>query len=425
MTHINNLPREILLHIFSYYLKTETQLSFIGIISKVCKYWEEVCRDSSLWHTFDGTLSFRELITCCKKGSLKNTELLIFSRIKALKKQNEPVKNASSLKSSQLQLIYKNLPRLKCINFSNVVEEIGKEKWIFFSELFNHCPHLREIIFLETHLLNPPKFPFRNLFENFLKIRGSNLISLDFSNLTITTLRELCITVASSCPNLECLKAQNLHGGNLSFPIQYMQKGLKKLKILRLGHPVWLQSCSSVTTSGFPSLDTFTHPSKNDCILGDLHFQKLLMESTDLKVLDIRGCVLLTSAALCSLPANNLERLYVSNTKLYELHEFAEVLKKWGHSLIALDVSKMKGNCINNLFKSLISLGCLQNLESLELNNTQVSPSTVKVIIHNCPKLNFLQLESCRSFGRGRKRAYHGLAEIKQLLSVEDEMEVT
>ncbi|GBL76270.1 hypothetical protein AVEN_234524-1 [Araneus ventricosus] len=412
MTHINSLPREILLQIFSYYLKTETQLRFIGVISKVCQYWKEVCRDSALWHTFDGTLTPRELMTCCRKGSLKNTELLVFSRCK------------KTLKSSELQLIYENLPRLKCIDFTNVIEEVGKGKWIFFSELFNHCPHLCEIIFLETHSLNPPKLPFR-LFESFLKIRGSNLISLDFSNLTVLHFRELCNAVASSCPNLECLKAQNLHGANHSFPIQYMQKGLKKLKRLRLGHPVWMQNCNSVNTSGFPNLDTFTHPSNNDCILTDLHLQKLLMKSPDLKVLDIRGCVLLTSAALCSLPANYLERLYVSNTRLYELQEFADVLKKWGHSLIALDVSKMKGSCINNLFNSLISLGSLKNLESLELNNTLVTTSTVKLIIHNCPKLNFIQLESCRSFGRGHKRAYYGQTEIKQLLNLEDEMEVT
>ncbi|XP_055939482.1 F-box/LRR-repeat protein 6-like [Argiope bruennichi] len=410
MTNINNLPREILLQIFAYYLKTETQRDFIRSVAHVCQYWKEICMDSSLWHTFDGTLSLNDLKKYCKMGCLKNTESLVFSYRKR------------TLTSSEVQLIYENLPRLKFINFSKVTEQVGKEEWKFLSELTNHCPNLCDIIFLETHSLYPPKLPFK-LFQNFLNVRGSNLISLDISNLSILSFRDLFITVAASCPNLECLKAQNLRGGSNSFPIQYMQNGLKKLKVLRLGHPILMQNCSSVSTSGFPHLDTFTHASKNDCFIEDLHLRKLLMKSPDLKVLDIRGCVLLTSTVLCSLPANNLERLYVSNTRLYELHGFANVLKKWGHSLVALDVSKMKGSCINHLFQSLVSLDSLKNLESLDLNNTVVTVSTVKLIIQNCPNLNFLQLESCRSFGRGRKHAYYGQAKIKQLLNLEDEME--
>ncbi|GFS57260.1 hypothetical protein TNCV_491561 [Trichonephila clavipes] len=150
------------------------------------------------------------------------------------------------------------------------------------------------------------------------------------------------------------------------------------------------------------------------------------MKSPNLKILDVRGCYFLTVKALCDLPSSNLERLYVSHTGLYNNLNFIDVLRKWGHSLEVLDLSKLRGNIINDHFTSIISSSNLRNLESLDINNTAVTISTVQLIIENCPKLNFLQLESCRGLHRGCKRAHQGKIALKELLSkLVDNMDTT
>ncbi|GFY54708.1 hypothetical protein TNIN_367131 [Trichonephila inaurata madagascariensis] len=263
---------------------------------------------------------------------------------------------------------------------------------------------------------------------DFIDLRGPKLVSLDFSNLSVVNIRNLFLIIASSCRNLEHLKAQNLHpqSSNNVFPIEIMQEGLKKLKTLCLGLPVILKSKKSLKSNGFPTLEIFTHSSKFDSYIHDDCFQRLLMKSSNLKILDVRGCFFLTVETLCDLPSSNLERLYVSHTKLYNSLNFINVLRKWGHSLEVLDLSKLRGSIINDHFTSIISSCNLQNLESLYIINTAVTISTVRLIIQNCPKLNFLQLESCRGLHRGCKRAYQGKIALKELLSkLADNMDTT
>ncbi|GFU26288.1 hypothetical protein NPIL_197551 [Nephila pilipes] len=416
MAHINDLPHEILLKIFSEYLKTESQLSLIQNVSKTCLYWSEVCMDAFLWCIYDGSLPFVTLKQFCKKGYLKNIEILNFSK----------VKENVNVTQEDLKSIYSNLPKVKCVIFSNAVKKFEKRECYLISELQKHCPNLNEIIINEQTFHD---YKISNkLFENFFDFRGSKLVSLDFSNINLVGVRDLFLTIASSCRNLEHLKVQNLHiqSANPSFLIENMQEGLQKLKTLRLGYPILFRSRSSLKSCGFPTLEIFTHPSKMDCYIQDRLLKRLLLKSPNLKVLDIRGCTLLTADALCALPAADLERLYVSQTRLYSSLNFINVLRKWGHSLEALDISRLKGSIINDHFTSLISNCNLQNLEILDINNTAVTISTVKMIIRNCPKLNFLQLESCRELCRGCKRAYEGKISIEELLlKLDDNMDIT
>lgn len=413
MGHINNLPYEILLKIFKEYLKTESQFDLIQRVAKTCLYWSKVCEDTSLWSVYDGSLSFQTLKVMCKKGCLKNAEVFYFSKMKNEKSQDD------------LKSIYSNLPKVKCINFSNAIKQLEKRQCNFISDLHNQCPNLNEIIFNERSASNEYKLSHK-LFENFIDFRGLKLVSLDFSNIHLVGVKNLFVCIAKSCRNLEHLKAQNLHvqSGNNYFPIEIMQEGLKRLKTLCIGLPVILKSKSSLKSNGFPTLEIFTHPSKCDFYTQDSCFKRLLEKSPNLKVLDIRGCMLLTVEALCSLSTSDLERLYVSQTKLYSSLDFIDVLKKWGHSLEALDISKLKGNVINDHFTSIISNCNLKNLESLDINNTAVTVSTVRLIIQNCLKLNFLQLESCRELYRGCKHAYRGKTALKELLlKLDDNMD--
>ncbi|GFQ89394.1 hypothetical protein TNCT_386031 [Trichonephila clavata] len=415
MAHINDLPYEILVKIFLEFLKTESQFYLFHKVAKTCLYWSKVCMDASLWHVYDGTLSFQTLQMFCEEGYLKNVETFSFSE------------NKTAVTREDLKLIYSNLPNVRCINFSNVRNELQRTKCFFISELQNHCLKLNEIIINEQSTCHNCVLK-TSLFNDFIDFRGPKLVSLDFSNLCVSNVKGLFLIIASSCRNLEHLKVQNLSPESTSkfFPIEIMQEGLKKLQVLCLGSPVILKSNKSLKTNGFPALEIFTHPSRCNLYIHDFCFKRLLMKSPNLKILDIRGCMLLTVEALCALPTSNLERLYVSYTKLYTSLNFMEVLRKWGHSLEVLDFSKLKGSIINDHFTSVISSGNLRNLESLYISNTSVTISTVRLIIENCPKLNFLQLESCRELDRGCKRAHQGKIALKKLLSkLADNMDTT
>ncbi|GFS71736.1 f-box domain-containing protein [Nephila pilipes] len=414
MANINNLPQEVLLKIFAVYRETHTQRNFINNVANVCHYWKELCMDASLWNIFDGTLPFKILKEFCWRGYLKHTEILIISKME------------NSSDSKDLKLIYQNMPAVKKVNFTNVLKKIDQlECLCFFSDLVEYCPKLQEIILNEA---NPSLKSFASVtsyyaFERFIYMRGSKLISLDFSNVSFEGILNLFSIIGSTCPNLERLKACNLHSSLHIFPIEDIQNGLRKLKVLHLGFNVILAFISTSLSPGFPELVTFSYPciGNTQCI-SDLSFKKLLMKSPYLKELDIRGCSNVSAHSLCSLPAANLEKLYVSYTKLCLSKDFDNVLQKWSHSLIELDISKQE-SAINDCLLSFVSSGSFQTLVSLNVNNTLVKMSTVKVIIENCPKLNYLQLESGKDFAR---RTHRGKIAIQELLSrLNDDVEIT
>ncbi|GFY50513.1 f-box domain-containing protein [Trichonephila inaurata madagascariensis] len=410
MASISNLPPEILLQIFDIYCETVTQRKFIDNVSNVCKQWKELCTDASLWKIFDGTLPFETLLEFSCKGYLRLTEILIISKL------------TKSPKLKDVKLIYQNMPEVKTVNLSNVAKTECfqmKTPFSFISELVVYCPKLQEIILNDANPCHET-VPSHLMFKGFFTLRGSDLISLDFSNSQGYSFLELFNIIGSTCPNLEQLVAYNLRKnyGHPIFNIEHMQNGLPKLKVLCLEYPVQFEYDRSKTTDGFPELTTFTYP----CIEEDgskeliqMKFKKLLMKSPCLKELDIQGCSMISAHSLYSLPTSNLEKLCVSNTELCLYDDFYNALQRWSHSLIELDVSLEQDSAINDSLMSFALSGSLKNLVSLYLYNTAVTMPTVKVIIENCPKLNYLQLESCPDLMEQLRRAHKGEGAIKKL----------
>ncbi|GIY96365.1 f-box domain-containing protein [Caerostris extrusa] len=128
-----------------------------------------------------------------------------------------------------------------------------------------------------------------------------------------------------------------------------MQSCLRKLRILRLGFPFVYQSAGTYKDIGFPDLETFAHPSKED-LLDEFYFRKLLDLSPNLTELDVRGCARLTCTEMCSLPSRNVRKLYISHTKLYCSDVFLCILVKWCRNLVLLDISGSKEERINHHF---------------------------------------------------------------------------
>ncbi|GFT77934.1 hypothetical protein TNCV_788581 [Trichonephila clavipes] len=373
MASISNLPPEILLQIFDIYRETVTQRKFIDNVANVCRQWKELSMDASLWNIFDGTLPFETLLEFSCRGYLRHTEILIISELTKCPKLKD------------VKLIYQNMPEVKTVNFSNVMKTECYQMKIpfsFISELVVYCPKLQEIILNDANPCHE-NVPSRLMFKGFFTLRGSDLTSLDFSNSYGYSFLELFNIIGSTCPNLEQLKAYHLRKNyeHPFFSIDHMQNGLPKLKVLCLGYPVQFECNHLKTTDGFPELTTFSHPCFEDGRheLDQMKFKKLLMKSSHLKELDIQGCSFISAHCLYSLPTANLEKLCVSNTELCLSDDFNNVLQRWSHSLIELDVSLQQDSTINDCLMSFASSGSLKNLVSLYLYNTAVTMSTVKV----------------------------------------------
>lgn len=301
MADISSLPHEVLVRIFQFYLQKESQLNFFNYVSNVCRTWKEVSRNSCFYETLDGSLSISALVTLAKAGSLRLTRTLKFGKVK-------------QDKSGQYKCIYSNMPRLKHLDLTNVCDKLNNcKEHPVFTELEGNCPELSELVLSHPDAHCKSKIQIQAL-EKTLKIRGTNFVHLDFSSVNLCGKPTIFDLVADNCPNLEELLAQNLKGITLThrFNTERMQKGCPKLKTLRLGFPISFNRNAYKDVVGFPDLEVFTHPSRDDHYFRSNELEALLCQSPDLKILDIRGCVLVSFQVIHSLPATDLEQIYLS-----------------------------------------------------------------------------------------------------------------
>ncbi|CAL1290861.1 unnamed protein product [Larinioides sclopetarius] len=380
MLNINCLPPEILLYIFRLYLQTETQHDFMHCIGKVCRNWHELCKDPSLWQEFDGTLPFEVLKQYCDEGILNECKIIVFSN----------VENGNVSIPKEIRKMYENLPKLNCVNFSNVMGLRSKQ---FFVQLASKCPEVQEIIFNDK-LHNYKICPWIiGLFKDFLRVRGTNLVSLVFSNLYLRSSIDLFSTIGNSCPNLEVLKVESYHDCTITFPTTQMQSLCPKLRVLCLGYPVTVTNHACVV--GFKNLEIFRNPSKLNFLFPRCSVDAVIFESQELKELDISKCVFVKSNCLHPVNYSHLQNLNISSGIVYDIACFIEVIQKWSNSLKVLDASNMTDLSLNDMLQTVILDGGLTNLTTLNLKQTSITIPTMKLIVKNCLQLDVLNLEFC------------------------------
>ena len=83
---------------------------------------------------------------------------------------------------------------------------------------------------------------------------------------------------------------------------------------------------------------------------------------------------------------------------------------QWNKSLIDVDISwNTNEQSVNSCVKSLCEVGPEESqLRSLQLRGSAVSYDSIKEIFKCCPKLETIDLQSCRGLPRGIKREYTG-----------------
>ncbi|XP_019678825.2 F-box/LRR-repeat protein 6 isoform X3 [Acinonyx jubatus] len=233
------------------------------------------------------------------------------------------------------------------------------------------------------------------------------------------------------CPQLRVLEVStgiNRNSTPLQLPVEALQKGCPQLQVLRLLNLMWLPKPSGRVVTpgpGFPSLEELCLAGSSCNFVSNEALGRLLHDSPNLRLLDLRGCARITPGGLHDLPCQDLEQLhlglYGTSDRLTLAKEGSHLLtQKWCHALRELDLSG-QGFSEKDLEQALAAFSVTPGashpaLCSLNLRGTRVTPSTVSSVISSCPGLLYLNLESCRCLPRGLKRAYRGQEEVQWCL---------
>lgn len=396
MTGITDLPVEILLRIFQFYLEQENQLSLICILSNVCRLWKAVCQSSVLWRKFDGTVEYKTMKTLFSKGCLDSTKELIVS-------------NTELLSDGDAEKLFSRLKNVEIINLS----QVGTFSKNVISSLSSSSLKLKEIE-IKINRPSEKKVILRlSDVKNLLFFKGGNLTTIKLSNCTVQNSSQVLKCISESCINLEHFDFTNVSTNCGVFPTKHFQWNCSKLRVLHLDYNISIGMGKH--SSGFPNLEVFSYTDESLIShIKDKDIECLLFNSPNLKFLSLTNCSL-SVEIICSLPANSLEYLFLSRSKIVHSNNIPDVIKKWCYSLKQTDISYSSNMSVNNAALIFTALPIEPPIEFLDLSYTQVTSDTVKRILEKCRRIEMLHLNGCRNLDRGLKRNYAGKKELRVL----------
>lgn len=414
------LPVEVLVHIFHYVVSSNGAVPFLCRMARVCRLWNGAAENGKLWRSV--TISHCWVNPAKKlqppvQRKIQNTlNWLTDNRFSQL--QEFSICHWSNLVSYTMKVITKSCPQLVSLRLTNcngVTSDV-------FESLAMHSRKL-ESLNLQHSVVDVAAV------VGFLETAGSNL-------------KQLCVTynsrlhnifnaiVAGYCTELRLLEVNTeIKQTNpyFQFCIEMLQAGCPKLQVLRLLNLTWFpKACTMIVSPevGFSELEELCLATSSFSLVTDEVLVKLLHLSSRLRTLDLRGCYRITSAGLQLLPCQDLVRLflglYCSTTTLLLAKQGSEQMAlKWKHSLEELDLT---GQCYKE--KDLeLAMGILAGpegnyvLRSLNLAGTKVTLDAIRVVVSSSPALSYLNLTSCRCLPRGLKRIYRGRDEISQFVN--------
>ncbi|XP_007516141.2 F-box/LRR-repeat protein 6 isoform X2 [Erinaceus europaeus] len=417
----DRIPLEILVQIFGLLVASDGPMPFLGRAARVCRRWYQAASQPALWHTLtllapqagrpgkDGAKAEKKLLT--------SLEWLMPNRFSQL--QRLTLIHWKSQVHPLLKLVSEHCPRLTLLKLSDC-HGVTPDTLVMLAKA---CPQLHSLNIQHSMVES-------TAILSFLEEAGPRMrkLWLTYSSQTTAIVGAL---LGSCCPQLQVLEVSaGIHRNStpLQLPVEALQKGCPQLQVLRLLNLMWLPKPSgrAVTLSpGFPGLEELCLASSTCNFVSNEILGRLLHDSPNLRLLDLRGCARITPAGLFDLPCQDLEQLHLGlygmSDRLILIKEGSPLLtQKWCHSLRELDLSG-QGFIEKDLEQALAAFSTIPGsshppLCSLNLRGTRVTPSTVSSVISSCPGLLYLNLESCRCLPRGLKRAYQGSEAIQWCL---------
>ncbi|XP_059482091.1 F-box/LRR-repeat protein 6 isoform X2 [Neocloeon triangulifer] len=410
------MPDVVLLRIFEMATQDEGTLPFLVRASQVCRLWRNVAITPSLWNVVD--LSIPRI-----KAVHKNDHVLRWlceNRLSGATDLNINWWKVSNM-TAMLQFV------VGCCG--DKLEGLGLAGWGGLKSdhlelLAQRCPKLSRIDLTSINMeVNPNSKAAVSpaALCSFTHQMGLRLTQLSLANNTMAGLTQILNSVSENCPELQVLDLSNLRTAAITsaqIPLELLQEGCSKLRVFRIANSNVSLAPSSLQeqaqSPGFPALEELSlavDKRGGSPQVSDNSIERILKTSTQLRLLDVRGCTRISDSSLVRVPAWDLEHLYLSGCEVTRPPGSGlELLaRKWSHSLIVLDLAwSTATEAVDQAVSALAEKGEESPLRSLNLLGSSVSFGPVKEVLLRCPQLSSLNLSSCRGLPRGIKRNYEG-----------------
>ncbi|XP_005109953.2 uncharacterized protein LOC101859521 [Aplysia californica] len=369
-----HLPPEIWLRIFQMCVDAEGVATFVKRASCVCREWNQLSQDPSLYRTLD--LSVEKLsLTRGKLDRLLSRDVTQCRRLSVAGQTKLQPAAVTSLLTAMPHLLSLDLRDCPCVKSELVAKEIPRL-----------CPHLRSVdLSSSLHFNAALSFP---ALETLVKRCGERLVELRATRVLSVRkfVAELLHALQASCPNLEELDIRMHEKSTLVLP---GQRRLVDMAALASACP----KLRELRFDGFNFVDKgqTTEPLPN---LRDLQFYSQCgqaHEAQDTPVFyQMFGNV--QSLQELSISCSNLRPRLISRWvkvvsvlnmcdmrwREEEEHDLLECVDAWGQDLVSLDVS-------HNLFHNSILDTALcrfpaldrPRLRQLDLSSTNVTSTGV------------------------------------------------
>ncbi|KAM4687937.1 F-box/LRR-repeat protein 6 isoform 1-T2 [Discoglossus pictus] len=415
----STMPLEILHKVFKLLADAEGAVPTLCRLSRVCRRWREAAYSPVLWHRV--SLGFCWVEPGKKQQPRIQTK--IRETIEKLIQERLSLLSEFSLHhwKEQVPFVVKALavscPLLSSLTLSHC-SAVTTDALLSAA---TNCPHLQSLNLQNSQVESQAVL-------GTLEVCGHRLqrLFLTYSNQLTAILTSLG---NGSCPELKVLELNTeMKQGesHVQICIETLQSGCPKLEVLRLLNLVWSPKSGGRSTQeapGFVKLQELCLATSSYSFVNDAVCQRLLRDSTDLRVLDLRGCYRITPEGICALSCVDLQRLYLGlycSTKNLMLSRTGCSLlaHRWQHSLRELDLTAQSYS-EEDLAQALGILsrgGANDTLSSLNLAGTKVTTSVVRNLLSSCTSITHLDLSSCRYLPRGMKRVYRGDEDIRHCL---------
>ncbi|XP_072458816.1 F-box/LRR-repeat protein 6 isoform X2 [Notamacropus eugenii] len=416
----DHIPLEILVQIFQVLVASDGAVPFLCRAAQVCRLWYDAASHSMLWQKVSLAPPWPSRSkgppSKVEKRILSSLEWLVPNRFSLLRELS--LFNWKNYVPLMLKAVSESCPHLTSLKLSHC-QSVTAEALVPLSRA---CPQLDSLNLQNCQMVSAAVV-------GFLEAAGKQLrqLWLSYSSQMTSIISSLS---NGCCPQLQLLEVDTgmkPNSQHFRIHIEALQAGCPQLQVLRLLNLVWSPKVGGRGVPlgpGFPELQELCLATSTITYVSDEILHRLLHASPHLRVLDLRGCGLLTPAGLASLPCPDLEQLHLG---LYGSVIWVALPKegsplftwKWHHTLQELDLN---GQCYHeeDLRRALAAFSSTESrhspLRSLSLKGTQVTVATISSVISSCPALSYLNLSSCRYLPRGLKRAYRGQAEIQWCL---------